>query len=321
MEHWVTLRHTGQNNGIGLVEWGAEEKDRYSARHGNRSPAGQILEFVEKTGNLSSAAESSDKGIITSLGRLIGTPKVREVLGIEISDSQIYTVYPSSEVAKGLTRVVEDLKTERVKVGDIYHVQDRINYIDSLPQDDRPNSSKRFESSRSIEDADNPSDSSDKTEQKPKPKRPTRKQSSRTSLIPKNCQLNIDPPRINAIYNELLTLSADQFPNACSVALRVFIELSVDHYISQHTLMNDKERSNTPLAKRLKKVAADLRARNIIDEQLEKAVQKVADGQVGLAASTVNFNQYVHNQYVFPKATELKVAWDELQPFVIKLWN
>jgi hypothetical protein len=27
--HWVELRHTGQNLGAGLVEWGAEEKDRF----------------------------------------------------------------------------------------------------------------------------------------------------------------------------------------------------------------------------------------------------------------------------------------------------
>ena len=103
LEHWVTLRHTGQNNGVGLVDWGAEEKERYAARHGHSSsdsPAGQILEFVEKRGELSEVARGSDKGIITSLRRLINTPRVREKLGVEVSGGQVSTLYPASEVAK-----------------------------------------------------------------------------------------------------------------------------------------------------------------------------------------------------------------------------
>jgi hypothetical protein len=58
--------------------------------------------------------------------------------------------------------------------------------------------------------------------------KPRRRLIPRTTVIPKTAQLNVPEPRINAIYNELLTISAEQFPNACSVLLRVFIELSPD---------------------------------------------------------------------------------------------
>jgi hypothetical protein len=49
-------------------------------------------------------------------------------------------------------------------------------------------------------------------------------------------------------------------------------------------------------------------------------MEKVADGQSVLAASVPTFHLYVHNQYVFPKPSELYAAWDEMSPFMEKLW-
>ena len=327
VEHWITLRHTGQNGGVGLVEWGANEQDHYAARHGSRSPAGQIIDFVEKHGLLSEEAQNSKKKIITNVNRLISNPRVRERLGIEVLDKQVFSSFPSSELTKGLTRIVEDLKTEKIKVGDIYDAEDRVRYIESIQTRDLPDSLTRLDQSEPLSNIDNikaneVSKGKLKSELKPKPKRSQKRLShERTALIPRSCRLNIDPPRINTIYSELLTLSVDQYPNTCSVIFRVFIELSVDAYIETHKLMTDSERRNTPLAKRLKTVSTKLKQDGRIGLQLEEAIKRIADNQLVLSASTVTFNQYVHNQYVFPKATELKVAWDEVQPLMEELWT
>lgn len=317
LNHWIDLRHTGQNEGIGLVEWGADEKDRYAARHGQRSPAGQILDFVERAGLLSEAAKHSNTKIITNITRLISSPAVRQKIGIDVSEGQITTLYPASEVAKSLTRMVEDLKTERIKVGDIYKKEDRTEYAKSFALGDTPNPATRLEKPKPL----GSKDAEKKADTKPKPKaEPKKEQAERTALIPKGCQLNVVQPRISGIYKELLQLSADDYPNACSVIMRVFLELSVDHYSEKHQIMTDDERRNWRLAKRIKEVAADLKNKGAIGAQLEIAVEKIADSQFILAASTTQFNQYVHNKYIFPKATELKAAWDELQPFMEKLW-
>ena len=317
LAHWVTIRHTGQNEGVGLVEWGAEEKDRYSTRYGQRSPAGQILDFVDKCGLLSDAAQQSKKEVISNLVRLISSPVLREKVGINISNGKVQMLYPASEVAKSLTHIVEDLKTEKIKVADIYNKDARTAYAEALTLNVLPEPTKRLGTPVTLGSETKTATPSVKTKQKEKPRK---LQTERTVLIPQGCQLNITLPRINLIYNELSTLSADQYPNACSVLLRVFIELSVDNYIIENSIMSDDERKNQKLAKRLKDVAADLKSKNKIDSQLEIAAQKIADSKFILAASTITFNQYVHNQFVFPKATELRMAWDELQPFVEKLW-
>jgi hypothetical protein len=317
LAHWVTVRHTGQNDGVGLVEWGADEKDRYSARHGKRSPAGQVLDFVDKSGTLSDAAKQSSKGIITSLTRLINTPAVRDRLGIELVEGEVVSMYPAAEVAKGLSRVVDDLKTGRVTVGAIYSAEERVKYGQGLP---KPKKATRLKSPEPLSGTGAAGDLAGKLRSKQQKRVRVKRPTDRTALIPRTCGLTIAAPRINALYNELLALSVDQYPNACAVAMRVFLELSVDNYVVQNNLMTADERRNTALAKRMKAVAAALRKKNLISDLLQQAVQKMADSPNVLASSTMTFNQYVHNQYVYPKPTELRTAWDEVQPLMEKLW-
>jgi hypothetical protein len=243
---WVRLRHTGQNEGVGLVEWGADEKDRFTARHGTRSPEGQVIDFVEKLGGLSELAEKSNKGIISSVKRLISNPTVRERLGIGVSGGKVHSWYPADEVAKGLNRVIEDLKTEKIKVGDIYHAQDRVSYVQGIPESHLPDPATRLSSLQPLESLESTAGSGTAGAQgqpKPKPKKKPKQSSGRTTIIPKDCYLNIGPPRINTIYNELLELTVDKFSNACSVTLRVLVELSVDHYVIQEKLMTDVEKT------------------------------------------------------------------------------
>ena len=319
LDHWIELRHTGQNLGVGLVEWGADEKDRFASRHGRRGPAGQVLDFVLKHGTLTEDARESSRGISTSITRLISSPPVREVLGIEVVKGEVVALYPKEDVARSLSRMVEDLASGTVSVKDIYHAPDRVKYAKGFPKGAVPKKSKKLKTAQGLEEL-----GAGKATAKTLPSKPTRRRRKsekiRTSLIPRDCQLDVDPPRINAIYSELLQLTLDTYPNAGSVLFRVFVELSMDHYLDLHELMTDEERANQPLAKRIKAVAADLKKKGQINAQLHAAIQKIADSKQVLAASTVTWNQYVHNKYVFPKSSELRAAWDEIQPLMEQVW-
>jgi hypothetical protein len=324
IDHWVKLRHTGQNDGVGLVQWGAEEQERYAQRHGERQVASTIIDFVNQHGTLSDEAKESNKRITTNLKRLLSTPKVRSRLGIEVSDGEVSSLYPASEVAKGLSRVIEDLGTGAIAVKDIYHSNDRVEYVSSIPEDELPNPNTLLASPISLDSvADNTETTASHTERPaapPRPPKPRRRKQERTALIPKECRLDINPPRINDIYTELLNLSVEQYPNSCAVAFRVFVELSVDHYISEKQLMTDNELRNAALAKRIKIAADNLLSEGIINSQFRDAIYGVADRRGELAASLITFNQYVHNEFVHPRASELRTAWDELQPFIEHLW-
>lgn len=313
---WVVRRHTGQQEGAGLVEWASDEKDRFAARHGagGRGLGGQVLDFLE----LVDGPSSSPIKVSTSLTRLLSTPEVRDRLGIDRIGNEIISWYPKDEVARGLRKVVEDLRSERIKVKDIYNADDRREYIEGLKRTELPRKSQRLKDPVKLEEL--PSGKGTPIKSKPKKQPRSKQKASRTTVASSESNLNPGPPRINAIYNELLGLSAESFPNAGSVLLRVFLELSVDDYITNHKVMPSAERANAALAKRMKAVATNLHARGKIDKQLMQAITKIADGQHTIAASVTAFHQYVHNQYVYPKPSELRTSWDELRPFLEAVW-
>jgi hypothetical protein len=317
--HWIELRHTGMNQGIGLVEWGADEKARFQELHkGRPNPARQLIDFVEKAGGLSAAALASNRKILTNVERLIETPYVREKLGIGLAEGQLVALHPADELKKGLTRVVEDLKTGQITVPQLYHAEDRRTYVDSLPKASLPKKSTQLDAPVRLDDL-----AAGKTPRTVTPKAPPRRRrTTRTTVITKTAQLDVTHPRINRVYNELLLLNAEQFPNACSVLLRVFIELSVDHYLNTNNVMTDHQIRNTPLAKRLSTTADHLNKNGKISAKLKSAVDTVASRAKNTLGgpTVVTFNQYVHNEYVFPRSNELYTTWDELEPFVVQLW-
>lgn len=321
---WIKLRHDGQSGGAGLVQWGSDEKDRFRARHEAqpRSPAGQIIDFVESRGLLSDAAKNSRRGILSNLERMLSSRALCDVLGVSVAPGgkALLMHYPAEEVAKSLTRVVEDLKTGVTKVGDIYYAPDREAFAHRFPESDRPRSSTRL-----VGPVPLGADTASAMPAKPKTKggkreKPPTPPVPRSTVIPPNCRLNIPALRTNLIYHELLRLQLSEVINSCAVMLRVFLELSADDYVEREKLLSDPQMKNTPLSKKLHLVAADLRSKGKISLLLQEAIDDVADRSKVLATSAVTFNAYVHNPYKHPQADDLRSAWDELQPFVEAIW-
>jgi hypothetical protein len=310
--HWIVLRHTGAHGGAGLVNWDANQADRYRTRKGagTRDIAGQVIDFLDRVDG-----PGESKGFITTLRRIINNSAAKEALGLVRVDDQLQSVYPSAEVVKGLRKMIGDLRSKQIKTKHVYEAEDIARYVKSFNESELPDPSKKLTQPVALGELTIPKTASSKSRPKanPRPKGP------RTTLIPKSCKINAPSGRIRAIYNELLSASVDEFPNACSVTLRVFVELSIDHEIAKRPALTGKADPNTNLAKRLKEIASDMKAKGEIDDDLHKAVVRIADTRGVMAASTVTFNQFVHNKYVHPLPSELRTAWDELQPFMEKV--
>ena len=315
--HWIRLRHTSGHEGAGVVRWGSAEQDRFTARHeGMRRPGGQVLDFVARQTGV-----PINEPIITTLDRLLTTPAARQRLGLEIKKGQVLGRFPVDQLAASLSAVVDDMRTGRITVRDVYGAEDRIRYVNGLPKRSLPDPTKALPAPVPLDElsgdgAATGGRAKNKKTKKPQPRPP------RTTVIPRDAPLDVTTPRINRVFEELSTLNVEQYTNAASVLLRVFVELSVDHLIEQEKLMDERTMRQTPLAKRLKAVAGDLATRDKISDRLLKAVERIADGGAGsvLAPAVPTMNQYVHNQYVFPRPAELYVAWDELGPFLEQLW-
>lgn len=301
-----------------MREWDSDEKDRFLARHGataRRSYSGQVLEFIDEVDGPS----ASKTRITTTLQRLLKSSKIRDKLGLDVVDGELVSQYPKAEVAKGLRKIVDDLRSQRKRVPDLYDDDQRQAYLAEFTADELPNPSTKLAGPARLSDL--PKGQTTPVAPKPKVKKTTKVKAARTSVAASDAKINPTPQRLNSIYNELVTLNADQYPNGGSVLFRVFVELSVDDYIARHTLMSETERRSQPLAKRMRAVNDHLLAASAIAKQLHTVVEQVASTTHGLAAGLSTLNQYVHNSYSFPKPSELRLSWDELQPFLEAIWK
>ena len=314
--HWIEVRHTGVNDGVGVAGWDSNNTDAWKARHGaKRNTSGQIIDFLKSVDS-----DLRTVGIATSLRRLISTPEVRDAIGLKLEKGQLSSLYPASEVLKGLEHIVEQLSTGELPVKEIYEAEQRKNYAKGLPSSARP-SGKPLPQPIPLEDLPAPGTKRTAKKKATKKPKPTAKKGSpaddSTTLIPKDCGISPQPPRINDVFVELNTLDYTKYPNAASVLLRVFVELSVDHHIER----NGNEPGMAKLGEKLKLVADDLNNTKKIPDQLRKAIHNVATGNGLLGVSVKSMNQYVHNKYTYPKVSDLKSSWNELQPFLEALWD
>jgi len=335
--HWIELRHEGEQQGAGVVPWGASEAARFRQRSGQKEIHLQVLDFLQNQGSL---APEEIQGIpITSLRRVVEDSYARQKLGYEIIQGEFIPGEDTEKLAIALRQVVSDLSSGQKKVKDVYLKSDRRQYIDELVtrQQSATNEGDRFSPAKENNEENLPvKESGSESDAAPVPgvkndgdgrgktrAMPTAK--SRHTLIPQSVTLRINQGRINEIYDELKHMPLEQYPNAVAILFRVFIELSLDEFIKKHKedIGKDAEDRTYKLPQKLKDAALYLKNKNIMTEKEVAPVNFIAENNGSLigGSSIVTMNQYVHNPYFKPCAGDLRVTWDNLALFIAKLWE
>lgn len=150
-EHWVTLKHSGQNNGVGRVRWDTKEQERYQSKNGNTSFGSQFLKFLENEKSFDITISSKFNLLrLTNITRLLGDPDVRDELGLEVIDAKLFCNQPKerfvSEIAK-LIRAMQELDEKGrpiFTVNKIRHKSDRRDVIEELRISKPENKQKRL---------------------------------------------------------------------------------------------------------------------------------------------------------------------------------
>ena len=306
-DKWIKLRHTGENKGVGVVRWDASQVARFDARFGIPRFHQQALNYLLANGAIDE--ETAGKVTTSNLNRLLDDPWVRGKLGFSVENKVLKTEQPLEEVIKGLKRIVSDLASRVVNVNDIRHKEDRRKYLDTFGPADLPDKSKIAAAPTYL--ATEPKASGPPT---PKIKPPAQK---RTTLIPKNCVIEVDPTRINDIFNELRGLQINRYTNAAAVLFRVFIETSLDYFIKENSIPLGPKKPI--LIRKLHKVTDHFESNGIMSKSELKPV-RVAISQPDSIIAIDTFHAYVHNAAFTPSARELKVNWDRFQLFFERIW-
>lgn len=319
-KHWISLKHTGENAGIGTVRWDATEVKRFQAQGQNKTESIglQVMNFILNNMQLDEGtAKIIRKMPITTVERLIGDPDVRKSFGLSIRDGVLESQLTVESTAKALYDLIAPIATGEKKVTAVYYKKDRKQYLEDFGttpiESSNNHSQKAWPLGAPLKHSVNP-----KLPQSSLPKpRSKPLTTARKYVIPSGCGIKISSPRINNIYYELKNLlKVDDVTNACAVLLRVFLEVSIDDYCGRNAV---GATPNEELHKKITKVADYMEGKKILTRNELKAARKAASVPHSLF-STNTLNAYVHNPNIHPRADELKLTWDEMELFIKKLW-
>jgi len=313
---WLSQRHTGENKGRGIVGWGGVA----TARFRGRDPALQALDLVLEHGDLSDEEKElvEDHFPITTLERLLSTPAVRNLIGVDISESKLKTDLPASEVIKPVRRMVLDLATETINVSALKNRDQMVAYTKNLGND-LPNLKKRSGDMKPVDEWSERDFKPPPPKPKPKPKpAPVRK-----TLIPRECYLTVSNAKIAEISKELRSLALVDYPHSISVLFRVFLEQSVDHYLAAASIplqvktpAGNKDKS---LKSKVREAVAEMVKNGTTKKDLAGVEKGIDDKNSPLFVDTLH--NYVHNRFYSPAERDLKVAWDNSQLFFETIWK
>ena len=333
---WIERKHEGEMNGAGTVKWNSVQSARFRTnKTGKDSRVVQLIDFMK-------AAAEGDKEFeeqllkvkATNLERLMSTASVCSELGLTYNQGEYASLYEWGEIMKGLKSVVSRLSQKGFKVSDIYRKGDRERFISSIPREELPDKTKKVETPWKLKDFNaeqrrtntaSQQEEDDNIQQNRSGGNQTQRPTTRDTFLPKDLSLNIPNERINRIFSELRLLSHNTMPNICAVMMRVLLELSVDCYLEEFHLLRKGVVSASKDPRDLKQKTND-----VINQMNQKKIYLDPAKAKGIRTEINNdksvfgidtMNAYVHNLSFNPIPETLMLLWDNIEPFIVALWN
>lgn len=321
----IQRRHTGEDDGRGLVGWDGQA----SARFRGGDPALQALEFVRQHGNLTPEQHAALRGrYITTLRRLLESPDVRSLLGLDLKKEELFSIVSAEELIKGLRRIVLDLAEKKINVTALKKKDQMIAYVSGLDKKDKPDLRKTIAPQKLDELMSTPKTTPGASPGgSPSARNPrTPPTPPRLSIVAKPSPLKVtSPAKATEIYEELKSLQLAKNRHAISVLFRVFLELSVDHHLisigSKTTFMppgGNREKDKTLKIKILECIDDFVTNKGTPKKDFASITKMASDPKSLLSLETLH--SYVHSRFSTPMQSDLTAMWDNAQPLLAKIW-
>ena len=213
-----------------------------------------------------------------------------------------------------------DLAEKTVNVTKLKLKPQQIDYVSKMGAADSPNLSKKTGTQRPVEGfSEQDFSGSAKTKTK---KAKARSKTPRTTAIPRTCRFNITNPKIEEIYTEIRSLQLNRHPHAIAVLLRVFLETSVDDYLTKSSIPLITPSTGGDRDKTLRKKVEECIAHMISSGANKKDFKGIttALGNSNHPFSPELLHAYVHNRFFSPTERDLTAAWDNGQPLFERIW-
>ncbi len=321
---WIQRKHNTGLDGVGPDPWTAIMQERAAADLGDSSAVNNVIESVMKYGGLHEDVKERVRGAgfkVTNLRRLLRSSGVRETLGLKVEGNTVYAACNPAWTLSALTKIVDVIAkgswqgkpfTSRT----INTANEQQYFVDQVA---KTITTPKLQQEPWVLSPESDLSASLATTIPNKRLRLNPRSSDRKRLVPPSCKAKPSIGRANDIYLELRNrLIIDKTPNAVAILFRVFLEFSIEDYISRNNIANVK--SEDVLYKKINAVVSFMIDKKVFSDKKLNPVKQMVSQPEGLV-STMTLNAYVHSAGQFPSEKELKISWDRIQFFIEELWR
>lgn len=306
--HFIRLKHTGQNEGAGVVGWSPWEKEHFLFEFFGE-PKSQAMVFVESVeamyagdSELVESVNNVKRHRYTSVDRLVSHSGFRDAFGISFKGQEMLAAPSKSALKPAVKRFFNDLEGEHGKVSEFYNNKKIDDYVDEIKAD-LPSKAELKKKPKPVAVEAPAKKVAPKAKKPAKPKKPVIK-------LFAGLELPNQPERTQNILYELQTMKVYDFENACAVLLRVLVEAVVAETIVRAGWTVD---ANDGLRLRVVRCADEIDPKKKLSEF--KFVRQKANDRND-PASIETLHNYVHNRHFNPIADNLKKVSDNYTPYL-----
>lgn len=260
------------------------------------------------------AVHDERKFPITNLERMYDDPYVTNYLGIEFDvKGKIKGKTKTDDFKKAYSRIVEDIALDNLNSRNTNKKEQRQAYIDSLPPDIKPRSSKTTFNASSFKES--------KIDKKKLVKAP-RSLKKQKGLIPSFVPYKLEQSSLREIYEELKNIPVKDYPNATHDLLRSFLECTLVCYLKateEFKLIEKNGKHNPKLEEMLTFIQSD-KCTSVDDASLKQVIEHIKSHYTQ-SYSLVRLNMINHNEVWVSTEKEVRAAWSKIEPLMKHLLN
>jgi hypothetical protein len=303
------------DNGKSITELISEFPDHDVPRFIKMLEMHHFAKSVEIHDSLKGKVHDDRNFPITNLERFYDDKNVSKFLGIEFDSlGKVKGKIDKNEFVKGLAKIIEDVATGEIDSRKYNTIEQRKNYINSLPDQYKPDLSKSGSFGRSdFKELHAPENRKGKKQERSRKK-------PRGLFFQADIPFRLSSTSLRIMYNELRNIDVATFPNATHDLLRSFLECSLEVYLkktNEYGLVK-KHRKTPTLNEMLNFVYAQCTS---IQSASIKQVAHQIQADWGQSYSLERMNMINHIADWTSSEKEVRSAWGKIEGLFKTLLN
>lgn len=312
---WMERKHLDLE-GRGVSKWNSAATARAYAHRGQVRAGKAVVDHLRSRAKLTRALESK-LAAPTNLDRVFAMPYVKKALGVAIHKDGTIT-YGSGDEVKGdrlLVRMLEAMSGPNFNVNNIRTLDQRKDLIDSFA---------RYAVIGSAPAAGGKTKVAAKRATKA-----TKPDSERKTLAlkGKSNALSILQPRLRELYGEACSIQPDEHGNASGMLTRVFLELTLVHFLKSVNASVPKKRDMAGRSHwgdtRISMAEKVKAALDVVDPEMKNRSLKYArtcSSDAGAIHAVQELHEFMHGLEAKPSGREIKLIWERFHPFFVEMY-